>query len=88
MTFTSNAPPSTFGAPRPAYPEPAYPEPAYTEPAYTVDPGPRGLGFFRETLRVVAAKHKMPQSAILGPRRYREFVYARQELVWLLRQAR
>ncbi len=83
MTFTSNAPPSTFGAPRPAFPEPAFPE-----PAYTVDPGPRGLGFFRETLRVVAAKHKMPQSAILGPRRYRELVYARQELVWLLRQAR
>jgi chromosomal replication initiation ATPase DnaA len=46
------------------------------------------MDFFRETLRVVAAKHKVLQSDILGPRRYREFVYARQELVWLLRQAR
>ena len=78
MTFTSNAPPCTFGAPRPIYPE----------PAYAVDPGPRGMDFFRETLRVVAAKHKVLQSDILGPRRYREFVYARQELVWLLRQPR
>ncbi len=78
MTFTSIASPCTFGAPRPIY----------REQPYEVDRGPSGMDFFRATLRVVAAKHNMPIAYILGPSRYRDAVYARQELVWLWRQAR
>jgi hypothetical protein len=78
VTFTSIAPPCTFGAPRPIYPE----------PAYTVDPGPSGKDYFRGILAAVCAKRGVSPADVIGPSRQQYVVRARHEVIWTMRQAR
>jgi len=62
--------------------------PGYGPPIRTTPIGPTGKDYFRQTLAAVAAAHGVSPADILGTRRFRHLVYARQELAWRMRNAR
>ncbi|MCA3736041.1 MAG: hypothetical protein INE97_11990 [Phenylobacterium sp.] len=62
--------------------------PGFGMPYVEPKPGPQGMDLAREIAREVGWRYGVPASEIFGPRRFRSFVLARQEVAYRLYNSR
>ena len=62
--------------------------PGFGMPRVDPTPGPQGMDLARQIAQEVGWRYGVPVAEIFGPRRFRPFVLARQEVAWRLYNAR